>query len=173
MIEGDERPRVIGEFSDYDELISALRARAAELNLSGESIDAVSGLASRYAQKLLGPQQIRRLGPTSLGPFLGALAVRCLIVEDKAALAKLRSRTITPRNGAYVRPTYTHVIITDRKWRQIQKLGSKARRAVWHKLTPQQRSEVMRVLALKRMAKLTPKQRSKLAKKLVAARWGR
>jgi hypothetical protein len=52
MAEGDE-PRVICEFSDYDELINGLRARAAELNLSGETIDAVSGLASRYSAKLL------------------------------------------------------------------------------------------------------------------------
>src|SRR6516165_5415447 len=96
MAEG-EAPRVLGEFSDYNELISALRARAAELNLSGETIDAVSGLPAHYASKLLGPSQIRRLGAVSFGPFFGALAVRGVLVEDKAAVAKLRSRT-TPRN---------------------------------------------------------------------------
>src|SRR6516164_11052345 len=80
----DERPRVIGAFTDYNEMIAVLRARAAELNLSGEAIDAVSGLPARYAQKLLGPHQVRRLGAISLGPFLGALAARCLIVEDRA-----------------------------------------------------------------------------------------
>ena len=74
MAEG-EAPRVIGEFTDYNELITALRARAAELNLSGADADRLSGLPDRYAQKLLGPQQIRRLGATSLGPFLGALAL--------------------------------------------------------------------------------------------------
>ena len=123
MVDDERR---IGEFTNYDELIGALRQRAAELNLSGESIDAVSGLASRYAQKLLGPQQIRRLGPTSLGPFLGALAVRCLIVEDKAALAKLRSRT-TPRNNSYVRDGMrggsVHLMLTDRFMRKIRKKG--------------------------------------------------
>jgi hypothetical protein len=68
MAEGDE-PRVIAEFSDYDQMITALRLRAAELNLSGETLDIVSGLPSRYSAKLLGPHQIRRLGATSLGPF--------------------------------------------------------------------------------------------------------
>ena len=58
--------------------------RAAELNLSGETVDRVSGLPERYAQKLLGPNQIQKLGAISLGPFLGALAVRGLIIEDKA-----------------------------------------------------------------------------------------
>jgi hypothetical protein len=69
---------VIGEFSDYDQMITVLRQRAADLNLSGETIDEISGLPSRYAAKLLGPQKIRKLGAVSLGPFLGALAVRCL-----------------------------------------------------------------------------------------------
>ena len=170
MAEGDAPPKIVGQFSDYNELITSLRARAAELNLSGETIDTVSGLASHYASKLLGPSQTRTLGAISLGPFLGALAVRGVLVEDAAAVAKLRSRII-PRNGSYVRPSYTHVIITDRKWRQIQKLGHQARRAVWHKLTPQQRSKMMRVLALKRMAQLTPKQRRELARKAALARW--
>jgi hypothetical protein len=160
--------RVIGEFTNYDEMIAALRARAAELNLSGEAIDNLSGLTARHSQKLLGPHQIRRLGAISLGPFFGALAVRGVLLEDRAALAKLRSRRITPRNGSYVRPSYTLVSVTDRKWAKIQKLGRQAR---WKKLTPQQRSKAMRALALKRMARLTLKQRSELARKAALARW--
>ena len=100
MAEGDGR--VIAAFSDYNELINALRLCAAELNLSGEAIDAVSGLPSRYAGKLLGPNQVRRLGAISLGPFLGALAVRGLLVEDSVALEKLRRQT-TPRRNEYER----------------------------------------------------------------------
>src|SRR5215469_7832857 len=122
---GDE-PRVIGEFSDYDQMIGALRQRAADLNLSGEIIDHVSGLPTRYAQKLLGPHQIRRLGVTSLGPFLGALAVRCLIVEDKAALERLRRQT-TPRRNEYVRADATHVTLTFRFMQKIGRLGAQAR----------------------------------------------
>ena len=48
-----EGPRVICEFSDYDELINGLRLRAAELNLSGEQVDLVSGLPARYTQNFL------------------------------------------------------------------------------------------------------------------------
>jgi hypothetical protein len=50
----DQQPRIIAEFSNYDELINALRLRAAELKLSGEQIDRVSGLADRYAQEAPG-----------------------------------------------------------------------------------------------------------------------
>ena len=122
----DERPRVIGEFSNYDELLTALRARAHELNLSGQAIDSVSGLPDRYAQKLLGPNAIRRLGVISLGPFFGALAVRALLVEDKAAAARIRSQT-TPRNQSYVRDGMragsVHLMLTDRFMRKIRKKG--------------------------------------------------
>jgi hypothetical protein len=82
----DERPRVVAEFSNYDELINGMRLRAAELNLSGQELDCVSNLPDRYCQKLLGPNSVRRLGLISLGPFLGALAVRGLLVEDSAHL---------------------------------------------------------------------------------------
>jgi hypothetical protein len=118
--------RVIAAFSNYDELINALRLRAAELNLSGEALDCVSGLPSRYAQKLLGPQQIRRLGPVSFGPFFGALAVRGLLVEDKAAVERLLRQT-TPRQAQYARPGMragsVQISLTDRFMQKIRKKG--------------------------------------------------
>jgi ribonuclease VapC len=71
------------------------RYRAAELNLAGAELDRHSGLPERYAQKLVGPNPIRRLGAISLGPFLGTLAVRGVLVEDKAAVERLRNQTTT------------------------------------------------------------------------------
>ena len=117
-----EGPRVICEFSDYDELINGLRLRAAELNLSGEQLDLVSGLPARYRQKLLGPNPIRRLGAISLGPFLGALAVRGLLVEDKAAVERLRRQT-TPRKSQFVRSAAVHTNLTTRFLRKIGAKG--------------------------------------------------
>jgi hypothetical protein len=121
MADEGDAPRILGEFSDYNELITALRARAAELNLSGETIDAVSGLPTHYASKLLGPSQIRRLGAVSFGAFFGALAVRGVLVEDKAAVARIRSR-ITPRDERYVRNGAVHLQLTTRF---LQKIGRK------------------------------------------------
>jgi hypothetical protein len=166
MAAGDE-PRVICEFSDYAELLNGLRRRAAELNLSGETLDCVSGLPAKYAQKLLGPSQIRRLGATSFGPFLGALAVRGVLVEDRTALEKLRSQT-TPRQDVYVRADATHVTLTFRFMQKIGRLGAKARIAT---TTKQQRQEWARKAATARMAELTPKRRSELMRALVLKRW--
>jgi hypothetical protein len=150
MAEGDERPRVLGEFTNYDEMIAALRARAAELNLSGQSIDSLSGLAERYAAKLLGPAQVRRLGATSLGPFFGALGVRGVLVEDKAAIAKVRSRT-TPRNGSYVRSAPS-IVFTVRFFKRIGRKGAQAR---IDNSTKQQRQEWARNAANARWRKGT------------------
>lgn len=169
MAEGDE-PRVICEFSDYDQLINGLRRRAAELNLSGQTIDNLSGLTERYSQKLLGPQKVRKLNAISFGAFFGALAVRGVLLEDKAAVERLKSRLV-PRNGSYARPSRTYVIVTDRKWARIQKLGSQARQAIWGEFTPQQRSNMMRALTLKRWRRLSKKQRSKLMRALALKRW--
>ena len=120
----DEPPRIVGKFTDYNELINALRLRAAELNLSGEQCDSLSGLPARYAQKLLGPQQIRRLGAISLGPFLGALAVRGVLVEDKAAVEKLLRQT-TPRQSQYVRTGAVHIELSMRHMRKIAAQGGR------------------------------------------------
>jgi hypothetical protein len=150
MAEGEAR--VICEFSDYDELINGLRLRAAELNLSGEQIDGVSGLASRYSQKLLGPAQVRRLGAISFGPFLGALAVRGVLVEDRTALEKLRRRT-TPRQNQFVRAGATHVTLTFRFMQKIGRLGAQAR---IDNSTKQQRSAWARKAAIARWRKANP-----------------
>jgi hypothetical protein len=151
LAEGDGR--VICEFSDYNELINGLRQRAAELNLSGETVDAVSGLPARYTQKLLGPQQIRRLGATSFGPFLGALAVRGVLVEDRSALERLRSQT-TPRKAQYARPGMragsVQIFLTSRFMQNIRKKGGQnSRKYLPRKLVKQ------------------------LARKAAAARWAK
>jgi hypothetical protein len=146
MAEGDE-PKVVAEFVDYGGLIDGLRRRAAELNLSGETIDAVSGLPSRYSAKLLGPQQIRKIGATSLGPFFGALAVRGVLLEDRAALARLRKTPV--RNLSYVRSTPS-TVFTVRWFRSIGRKGAQARIA---NSTKQQRQEWARNAAITRWRK--------------------
>jgi hypothetical protein len=138
-------PRVIAEFSNYDEMLSGLRLRAAELNLSGEQVDCYSGLPARYTQKLLGPNPIRRLGAISLGPFLGALGVRCLIVEDTAAVERLRRQT-TPRNQSFVRAAPS-IVLTVRYFKKIGRKGAQAR---VDNSTAEQRQEWARKAAIAR-----------------------
>jgi hypothetical protein len=145
MMVEDAEPKVVGEFRDYDALLSVLRQRAAELNLAGQELDRVSGLPDRYAQKLLGPRPVRRLGPVSFAPFLGALGLRAVLVEDKAALDKVRRQT-TPRNSSFVRAAPS-IVLTVRYFKRIGRKGAQAR---VDNSTKEQRREWARKAAIAR-----------------------
>ena len=85
-------PRTLAIVNDWDGLLAALRSRVAELQLTHEVADAISGLQPGYCSKLLAPTAIRNIGPISLGPLLGCLAVRLVIEEDLDAFRKIESR---------------------------------------------------------------------------------
>jgi hypothetical protein len=75
-----------------DELLDAIRARRDALNISHETIDAISGLQPGYAGKLLAPKPIRNLGPMSFGALLGALGLAVVVVEDSERVSHLAKR---------------------------------------------------------------------------------
>ena len=64
------------------DLVEALRQRRDELDISHETIDAIAGLQSGYASKLLAPRAPRNIGYMSLGDIMGALGVGLQVVED-------------------------------------------------------------------------------------------
>jgi len=134
--------RVIAEFTSYDEMLTALRNRVAELQINGERFDEYAGLPRGYLSKLIGAHPTRRVGMQSLGPLFSALGLKAALIENAEATAQLKRR-LKPRNNSYLRATYTLRQVTDRQWRQIQKLGRQAR---WKRLTKRQRSEIMRMV---------------------------
>src|SRR4051812_17925382 len=82
-----------------EELRALICDRRDALDVSHETIDAISGLADGYTSKILAPDPIRNFGPESLRAILGALALgiaRVEIVEDPQAAAKVAGRW-TPR----------------------------------------------------------------------------
>jgi hypothetical protein len=52
------------------------------LQVSRECLDDVSGLPAFYVAKLLGPKRLKHIGMISLGPLLGALGLKLLVIED-------------------------------------------------------------------------------------------
>jgi hypothetical protein len=80
--------------SNYTALLDCIRARKAELDISFEVLDAVSGLQSGYSAKLLAPHPARRLGEVSLACLLGALGLRLIVEPDPVALALVRDRLV-------------------------------------------------------------------------------
>ena len=87
--------RTIAICRDYALLHAVLRARANQLALSRETLDEVAGLPAGYTGKLLGAAKVRRFGPISLGPLLGALGLVLVVREDpesKVFAARARKR---------------------------------------------------------------------------------
>jgi hypothetical protein len=81
--------RLIG---NYDDLIDAIRTRVAELCISRNELDHLAGIANGHSGKLLGPGRIKRFGRITLGPTLGAIGCKLILVEDPAATAKTLAR---------------------------------------------------------------------------------
>jgi hypothetical protein len=84
-------PEVLAVVYDYGHLIAAFRDRANELKIarSHENTSTVFGFTSGYFQKLLAPKPPRRIGLETLGPMLGVLGAKLLLVVDDVALARL------------------------------------------------------------------------------------
>jgi hypothetical protein len=137
--------RIVAEFSDYDGLLVALRARVNEFAINGERFDEFAGLPKGYLSKLIGARPVRRIGLTSMGPLFDALGIRCVMIENPVALARLKSR-LKPRNPSFVR-SGLRIVLTNRF---LQSNGRKGGQARWQQLTPQQRSIIMRTLAQRR-----------------------
>src|SRR5580698_9755588 len=89
--------QVLAQITDYPSMLFAMRARAAERQIAISSDEAahVAGLSDRRLTQILSlrtlrnVQSVRRVGITSLGPVLGLLGVRLLMVEDEEALKRI------------------------------------------------------------------------------------
>jgi hypothetical protein len=90
----DEPPRIIAQASDYEGFLDAIRQRVADLNITHETLDAVSGLQTGYSSKLLAKPPIRRIGPLVLYVVLQSLGMKIALVEDREALRAVASRLV-------------------------------------------------------------------------------
>lgn len=142
-----------GEIRGYEDLHAVLR-RVAELrDISRETIDEIAGLARGYASKVLAEVPLRRLGPDTLGPMLGAVGIKLLAVDDETALARYTARADKRRFEVAVQSGAVHFKISLRKLkrngrkggknsrkfvgkRKARMLGRKAAKARWHKPKP-------------------------------------
>ncbi len=88
--------------SDYDGLVSAIRARVDEMNISRNELDVQAGVPLGYSGKVLGPSQIKHLGYATMGPILGAIGCKLVLVEDPEQTAKILNRA-RPRDNSQVR----------------------------------------------------------------------
>jgi hypothetical protein len=146
LSEGDERPpKVLAEFTDYDGMLAAVRARVNELQVNGERFDEFAGLPRGYLSKLIGIRPSRGLGKLSLGLVMNGLGMSLLAIENQEATARLKNRLL-PRNQSYVRSAPSIVLTV----RFFQKIGRKGARARINNSTAEQRRKWARRAAIAR-----------------------
>src|ERR1700760_3253418 len=82
---------VPGVLVTEDQFLDALRARRDELNISSETIDAISGLAAGHTAKLLSGHS--SMGAMALWLMLQTLGLGMTLVPDPAAIEKLKKHS--------------------------------------------------------------------------------
>ncbi len=135
---------IIGEAVDYDGIIEAYRKRVADLGITNEMIDHLSGLQSGYVGKLLGPAQIRSIGRQSFGLLNQTLAMKMIFVVDEEAAKTMQSRW-EKREVAVIMHSRLSIKAIERFLpivaREMGRRGaSKGARAGWAKLNPKKRA---------------------------------
>jgi hypothetical protein len=144
---GDEPPRIVATFDNYFGMIEGIRARIAELQVTGEEF---AGLPKGYLSKLIGVRPQRRIHMLAMGPIFGALGIYCVMFEDAEATARLRAR-LRPRNNSYSRRSAaTYMTLTTRF---MQKIGRRGAQARVDNSTKEQRQEWARQAAIARWRK--------------------
>jgi hypothetical protein len=144
--------RVIGTAHSYDELIDAFRKRCDEFGATRESIDHLAGLPAGYCSKVFAHKPVKGFGRVSLGPLLGALGLKLVIVEDAEALAKVKLR-LAPCVYAGSR-----VLARKRRKRFSLFRGN---------------PDLARKIRHLQILEQTPQQRQRIARKAASARWAK
>lgn len=146
--------RHLAEIRSYGDLLAALRARADDLGVTREGLDAVTGLQNGYAGKLLAPVPIKSLGAVSMGPMLTAMGCMLILVEDAETLGRITSRVakrVNPNPASHA----------DGKMQTKRKRNRKGFRG----------SEVGRMLRARGVLKLSAKRRKEIARMAAQTRW--
>lgn len=151
-------PRVIAEVRSqdgWDGLLEAFRRAVDARGTTYETTSELAGLPTRYVNKLLAPVPVKNIGRESLGPLMGATAVKILVVDDDEMLSALAGRFPKRKPGGSAR--YARGTMPARKKRKKSAfLGNSA----WG------RTMVSRQVLLR-----TPAQRKSLAKRAALIRW--
>jgi hypothetical protein len=136
------------QVADYSSLIRAVRERVAELGITHETLDAISGLQSGYASKLLADPPIRRIGPLTLFIVLQSLGMSLSLVEDRKWMERAETRLVPRKTPRMLRGGST--TFTPDYYSRISRDGNEARMI---KLTPARRKAIARNAARARWAK--------------------
>jgi hypothetical protein len=139
-------PRIIAQVADYSSLIRAVRSRIVELGITHETLDAISGLQSGYASKLLSDPPVRRMGPLTLFILIQSLGLELTLTEDRKWMERAETRLVPRRMPRLLRAR--SITLGPDYFSRIGRLGNAAK-----------------------MTRLSPARCSRIARNAVRARW--
>lgn len=149
-LDANEMIAVVRRHQDVTEVFRMMQQR---LGLTNSFIDDVGGLTSGHTDKILGPSESKRWGPTTFDLFCEMFAIEFRVYVDTAALARMEA--VWEKRVRAPEWSHTH--------RVSKKLIEKAKPIIF--------SEMGKLSAPARMACLTPEQRSRIARKAAKSRW--
>jgi hypothetical protein len=135
------------------ELLAAIRARVAELDVSYDTLDRIAGLPDRFASKLLCDPPMRQISQATLWLLMGAIGYKIALLPDAEGLAKVQSRLVKRKAPNRHISTMTLARRRNSPW-------------LWN-------AETGREMASVRLTKIKPKQRIEIARNAARARWKR
>jgi hypothetical protein len=159
--------RRLAEIASYQDLITGLRQRVAELGTSFEAVGELTLSAPRYVGKILAPSPRKFLSARSFQDFLSALGVKLLLVEDEEQLARIRDR-LEERSALGTRIESAVTITLSR--RHFQTIGRKGVGASKFR-GKRHYSRIAKAGGIARMQSLTREQRRNLSRRAHEVRW--
>jgi hypothetical protein len=147
----DPMSNALGTFTDYASFVALLRARKVELGLSDLVLDELAGLAGGHSGKVLGPSQVRGIGPVAFDALLRALGLSGTLYADPAKAIGPADR----RQAKGVRNKHRVGKEAIRRARPVvmQELARKGGAARWAGSTPEARAAMIARMNAARLAK--------------------
>jgi len=153
----------LAEFTDYESLRRALMAVRELRDVSFERLDEITGAAKGYFSKVLGPGKARHIGRESLGWALGGLGVKCILVSDPDALARVQARFGTRDKSHLKSARRGGTVIIHLSRRHMAIIQAKGRKSRWDGMTPKQKSKWGKKMAKARIQKMKQRARKRKA----------
>lgn len=149
----------LASFVDYDGLRRALNEVRGIRQMPLSVMNDLAGCADGFFEKALGPRPGRHLGVKSLSDAFGVLGIRCVLVHDAEAWARIEKhsrRKIRDESHyqAVLRGGTTEIRLSRRHMSIIQAKGRTNR---WSKMTPKQKAKWAKQMNKKRWGKVKSK----------------
>src|SRR5262249_28771857 len=90
QIDGVAIGKAVGEFTDYDAMVEAIRQHAATIGLSYQVIDELSGLAEGHTGKLLADLRVKNFGLPTFLSITETLGIRAVFYVDPNLVRRMR-----------------------------------------------------------------------------------